>query len=274
MKTSPRGILELCEHEGIVPAPYLDSVGVWTWGVGHTAAAGGPDPKEMNRAMPSTDAEIQDGLIRAIQQLDVDLKTYEDAVNQAVRVPLEQHEFDALVSFHFNTGGIHRAKLTKELNAGRPDAARHFMGWLKPPEIRGRRTAEMQLFKTGDYDANGDAIPVWGTNGTGKLTKPIRTVNGSWVLEVMGRDAPPPKPVKIPPEATKVIQDADKSPAASTTALATILAAATGAWQWWQAADWQSQALAAVVAVVALYIFKERLRKAKLGRLAKEALGQ
>lgn len=32
MKTSDRGIFALAKHEGIVPAPYLDSVGVWTYG--------------------------------------------------------------------------------------------------------------------------------------------------------------------------------------------------------------------------------------------------
>ena len=77
----------------------------------------------------------------------------------------------------------------------------------------------------------------------------------------------------MPAEAQKIIDDADKSPAASTTALTTILAACAGAWQWWQAADFQTQALAAAVVVAALWIFKERLRKAKLGRIAKEAFG-
>ena len=32
------------EHEGIVPAPYRDSTGLWTYGIGHTAAAGAPGP--------------------------------------------------------------------------------------------------------------------------------------------------------------------------------------------------------------------------------------
>jgi GH24 family phage-related lysozyme (muramidase) len=28
----PAGLIEIAGHEGIVPAPYLDSAGVWTWG--------------------------------------------------------------------------------------------------------------------------------------------------------------------------------------------------------------------------------------------------
>ena len=48
MRLSDKGIVEIAEHEGIVPAPYRDSVGVVTFGVGHTAAAGVLDPAEMS----------------------------------------------------------------------------------------------------------------------------------------------------------------------------------------------------------------------------------
>ena len=272
MRTSSQGVLEICEHEGIVPAPYLDSVGVWTWGVGHTAAAGGPEPKEMSRAMPSTDAAINSALILAVKQFAVDLVSYEDGVNQAVRVPLEQHEFDALVSFHFNTGGIHRANLTKSLNAGDPDASEGFMGWLKPPEIKGRRTAEMRLFETGDYDANGTAIPVWGTDGKGKLTKPIRNVDGGWILEQMGMAAAP-KQVKVPGAARAVIVDADKHPVKSTTNWAVVTGMLTAGWQAWQSADPMVQVASIGLIAVLLYIFSERIRKSKLAKQAMNALG-
>ena len=40
MKTSDAGIFALALHEGIVPGPYRDSVGVWTYGIGHTLGAG------------------------------------------------------------------------------------------------------------------------------------------------------------------------------------------------------------------------------------------
>ncbi|WP_428141663.1 glycoside hydrolase family protein, partial [Bradyrhizobium sp.] len=36
--------MALISHEGIVLSRYKDSVGVWTIGVGHTKAAGNPDP--------------------------------------------------------------------------------------------------------------------------------------------------------------------------------------------------------------------------------------
>jgi lysozyme len=192
MTISTRGLIEIAEHEGIVPAPYLDSVGVWTWGIGHTAAASGPDPAKMTRAMPQ---DVDAAVMAAIDQFAIDVKGYVARVNEAIRVPLAQHQFDALVSFDFNTGGIHRARLTAAINAGEPDAARHFLGWLKPPEIRKRRTAEMALFRTGDYASNGDAVPIWRTDSRGKLTGILRTMSGE---ELLRRIAVAPIPADLP----------------------------------------------------------------------------
>lgn len=185
MRTSSKGIVEIAEHEGIVPAPYRDSVGVMTFGVGHTAAAGGLDPREMNSAMPAG-AALDKAVDRALMLFRDDLVKYEARVNGAIKVPLKQHEFDALVSFDFNTGGIVRAKLTEQINRGDKSGA-GFMGWLKPPEIRKRRTAEQRLFKTGDYDHNGTMVPIWGTNGAGRLTKIIGQMDGHELLSRMGR---------------------------------------------------------------------------------------
>jgi lysozyme len=184
MKVSDKGLLEIAEHEGVVPAPYLDSVGVLTYGIGHTKNAGGIDPASMSLAMPT---DIERAIDHALEVFRTDVASYEARVNAAIKVPLSQFEFDALVSFDFNTGGIHRAKLSKRINAGDPDAAGSFMGWLRPPEIRKRRTAEMDLFVTGDYDANGDKIPIWKTNGNGKLAGRMGTMSGADVLKRMGR---------------------------------------------------------------------------------------
>lgn len=180
MRVSQKGVCEIAEHEGIVPAPYLDSVGVWTWGIGHTHAAGGINPAMMSRGMPK---DVSDAVDEAIDLFAVDLSKYEKRVNDAVKVDLKQHEFDALVSFDFNTGGIFRANLTKHLNAGnRAEAAQSFLGWLRPPEIRKRRTAEMNLFKSGDYDGNGDSIQVWKVNSGGRLRGIERTIHGKDLL--------------------------------------------------------------------------------------------
>lgn len=183
MKISDRGVLEIAEHEGIVPGPYRDSVGVWTVGVGHTAAAGGPDPAALPRGMPDN---IEAAVLEYLRLFDEDLDRYEARVNQAIKAPLKQHQFDALVSFDFNTGGIFRAKLTEAINRGdlRGDG---FMGWLKPKEIIKRRKAEQALFRTGDYDANGDQIPIWRVDENGRLRGVDRTITGRELRAMMAR---------------------------------------------------------------------------------------
>ena len=169
MKTSNKGLLEIAEHEGIVPAPYFDSVGVLTYGIGHTKSAGGIDPATMDRAMP---ADIEAAIDHALDVFRDDVGKYESRVNSAIKVPLSQYQFDALVSFDFNTGGIHRAKLTRRINAG--DAG-----------------AEMRLFKAGDYDANGDQVFIWGTDGKGNITSCLRSMSGADILKRMGRTSKP-----------------------------------------------------------------------------------
>ena len=146
LKTSYFGVLSLIEFEGVVLVPYRDSAGVLTIGVGHTAAAGAPDPAKV-------ESITIDG---AFSMLRRDLKKYEAEVSKAVTVPLKQHEFDALVSFHFNTGAIARANLTKWLNAGdRARAANGFLAWKRaggnPTALLSRRNAERTMFMTGDY---------------------------------------------------------------------------------------------------------------------------
>jgi lysozyme len=188
VKITPQGVLEIAEHEGIVLGPYKDSVGIWTYGVGHTKAAGGLNPEKMPKVDTRLWGEqrVQEELVRAVQVFDADLDTYEDRVRRAIKVPLKPHQFDALVSFDFNTGGILRAKLTEAINAKAPDASRHFFGWLRPPELRKRREAEEALFRTGSYDANGDRIAVWDALGDGRLRHRM-TISGKDLARLMER---------------------------------------------------------------------------------------
>ena len=174
MKTSDKGIAALVLHEGIVPAPYLDSKGIWTFGVGHTAAAGAPIPGTMPRGMPT---DLDAALAQVFAVFASDLAKYEAAVTDAIKVPVSQHEFDALVSFHYNTGAIARAALTGLLNKGdRSAAATAFMGWSKPAEIIDRRRAEQKLFRDGIYPTG--SLTVWNAAETGKVVwRPAKTIS-------------------------------------------------------------------------------------------------
>nr|WP_298097261.1 lysozyme [uncultured Shinella sp.] len=146
---SKKGLMELIGHEAIVQTRYKDSVGVWTIGVGHTKAAGPPNPNTFTGTL---------SVKEVLALYKKDLQKYVDAVNDVVKVDVSQTEFEALVSFHFNTGGIRTAALVKSLNAGdRKKAAKEFMNWLKPPEIKDRRQAEQKLFAEGKYVHGGKA---------------------------------------------------------------------------------------------------------------------
>jgi lysozyme len=89
-------------------------------------------------------------------------------MRRAVKVPPTPHEFDALVSFHFNTGGIAAAALTRHLNAGhRVAAVAAFLNWRGPASIILRRASERDLLRHGRYP--GGAIPVWSIGRTGRV---------------------------------------------------------------------------------------------------------
>ena len=192
MQMTDRGLLALVRHEGLVPGPYLDVAGVWTFGIGHTAAAGSPDPARMPRGMPG---DIDAGIREAFRVFRTDLARYEADVLRAVKVPLAPHEFDALVSFHYNTGGIARAALTRHLNAGnRAAAADAFMGWLKPAAIRSRREAERDLFRHARYPTG--TIPVWAVDRNGRVdfSRPIRRLTEAGALALLAGSNPRPNP--------------------------------------------------------------------------------
>lgn len=188
MRTSIEGLIALVAHEGIVLSRYKDSVGVWTIGVGHTKAAGGLNPETFTGTLTVADV---------MEMLRTDIAKYEAGVNRAVTVPLAQHEFDALVSFHYNTGAIGRASFVKALNAGdRAGAARGMMDWNKPAAIIPRRTAERDLFLRGVYAGPYATVYPATPAGVVQWSKGKR-VNVRDLLRVT--DAPAPKPATAAP---------------------------------------------------------------------------
>jgi lysozyme len=88
-------------------AAYYDPVNVLTIGWGHT-----------NHHLPRFDAATVWSQAQCDAALAGDMATFEAHVNRMAKVPLAQHEFDALVSWAFNTGGPSHASLWRLLNAG------------------------------------------------------------------------------------------------------------------------------------------------------------
>lgn len=145
MNLTDAGCALIEEFEGFRSQPYQDAVKVWTIGYGSTKGVG-PNTPAISRA----DA-------RARMRREVDSE-YGAAVN-ALGVPLNQHQFDALVSFVYNTGPGAIASSTTigtHLRARRWDAAADaLLEWNKggkPPRVidglTRRRQAERELFLT------------------------------------------------------------------------------------------------------------------------------
>lgn len=184
MRTSPAGIAAIVAHEGIVPGPYRDGVGVWTWGIGHTASAGAPDPRSRPRGMP---ADLEATLDEVFRVFARDLARFEARVRAAIRVPVAQHEFDAAVSFDLNTGRIHDARWVQVLNAGdRAGASARMMSYRKPAMIVPRRRAEQRLFRDGVYPAK--PVSVWRVDpGGAVIWKAVRSLSPA---DIAARVAP------------------------------------------------------------------------------------
>jgi lysozyme len=130
------------QFEGMRLSAYQDQVGVWTIGFGHT----GPD--------------VHAGLTITQDQATVllmkDVASASASVNNLVKVPLTQNQFDALVDFVFNLGQgkFAGSTLLRGLNAGDfSGAAAEFVKWDHAggqvvPGLLRRRLAEAQLFQS------------------------------------------------------------------------------------------------------------------------------
>src|SRR5690606_11381075 len=139
----------LTTFEGVKYEAYLDSVGVWTIGVGFTEG--------VHKGMTMTEDEVQDRLLDEIAR-------FENGVDSVVKVPITQYMFDAMVSLSYNIGvaGFKGSSVVKRLNDGNIEgAADAFLMWNKgtingkKTEIAGltrRRHAERDMFLTGDWE--------------------------------------------------------------------------------------------------------------------------
>lgn len=105
----------------------------------------------------ATGTEIGPGTVWTQAQCDArltnDLARYAAQVAEAIGdAPTTRNQFDALVSFHYNTGAIGRATLTRKHVAGdHAAAAREFARWNRAGGrvLRGlirRRAAEAELY--------------------------------------------------------------------------------------------------------------------------------
>ena len=144
MAVSLFGVDLICDFEGKRLVAYDDGVGVWTIGFGTTVY---PSGVKVKKGDTCTEAQAKSYMAH-------DLKKFEQAVNGAVNIPLNQNQFDALVSLAYNigTGAFNKSTLVKKLNAGDiSGAADQFDVWINAGGKRmqglvNRRSKEKLLF--------------------------------------------------------------------------------------------------------------------------------
>jgi len=154
MKLGPQGEALIKEGEGLILYTYDDQNpgkpflrgkprGELTIGYGHTSAAGAP---KVVPGMKITKAEAEKIFKRDIQK-------YVNQVNELVTTELTQNQFDALVSFQYNTGALGKSTLLKRVNARQFDQVpAEFMKWVNDngklvPGLVNRRRAEVALWR-------------------------------------------------------------------------------------------------------------------------------
>jgi GH24 family phage-related lysozyme (muramidase) len=144
---SDRGLSFIERHEGFVDHLYNDSNGNCTIGYGHLLHHGGCNSSDRARYPHGISRAQARNLLRA------DVGVAERAVRADVQVRLNQHQFDALVSFTFNIGtnAFRSSTLLRLLNQGHySQVPAQMMRWTIGG-LESRRRDEVRLWKYGQY---------------------------------------------------------------------------------------------------------------------------
>lgn len=181
-KLSKSGVRLIAGFEGFRSDLYDDAAGHCTIGYGHLVHTGSCNGSEA--------AELRHGITRerALELLAEDASAASAAVNDAVDVPLDQHQFDALTSFVFNvgSGAFRKSTLLSLLNEGKyADVPGQLDRWVKAGgrTLEGlvrRRKAEGELFARGVVPRPADP-EVMSTRDVQRALKEI-----GWPLKVDG----------------------------------------------------------------------------------------
>ena len=154
MHISNSGLEMIQRFEGFRAHTYRDGAGFATIGYGH---------KLLNCQSFPNGITMDD----AVSILRADVHEAEKVIEELVRVPLTQGQFDALVDFIFNLGAerFRRSTLLRALNGGRYQAAgEQLLRWdlidgTESQGLRDRRLAEMNLWNASTPRAMAAAAP-------------------------------------------------------------------------------------------------------------------
>ena len=121
MKLDQAGIDAIKKHESFRAYPYKDIARKWTIGWGHLIKPGESFPRDIS-------------IEEADKILFKDAQIAMNDVNRLVKVPINQNQFNSLVSFAFNLGGgaLAKSTLLREINAGDfSNVEQNFAAWNK-----------------------------------------------------------------------------------------------------------------------------------------------
>jgi len=139
MNTSQNGIDLIKHFEGCELEAYKCPAGVWTIGYGHI--------KGVQEGDVITEQQAHDMLVEELDE-------YENYINTLVTVPLNQNQYDALVSWVYNLGSsnLNSSTLLKVLNTGNyAEVPEQILRWNKAggkvlEGLTRRRQEEANLF--------------------------------------------------------------------------------------------------------------------------------
>ncbi|MBI3901772.1 MAG: glycoside hydrolase family protein [Nitrosomonadales bacterium] len=147
LSISADGLQSIAQLEAFSATTYLDQAGYPTIGYGHKLRSGELQTYQQGVTEP-----------QALTLLQQDVSVAEQSVNNLVTIPLQQNQFDSLVSFTYNvgSGNFSNSTLLKKLNEGDvTGAADQFNRWNKvtvngehviSPGLSSRRNTERCMF--------------------------------------------------------------------------------------------------------------------------------
>ncbi len=169
MEISKNGLIELANYEALAHTKYIDSGGVQTIGIGMTVS----EIKDIKSWAWDRALSTQE----CVEMYVKSIKKYQDAVNKALKVPIEQHQFDVLVFITYNIGvgiaptkdrkgsGMAGSTFMERINA--KDSPERIVSAMKAwnkdngKVVKGlinRRNAEAKIFLTGQYTSDGRTV--------------------------------------------------------------------------------------------------------------------
>lgn len=141
MKLNKEGLDFISLLEGIKLKSYKDSKGIWTIGIGSTYL-------ENNSKVKSTTKDLT--LNEVYTLFTITSKQYENAVNNFVKIPITQNQFNALFALCYNIGidGFKTSTVLKRINLKdtQENITEGWMRWIKQKELINRRKKEINLY--------------------------------------------------------------------------------------------------------------------------------